>query len=455
MAARSAVVVGAGLAGLSAAYRLQQSGWTVTVLEKLTRPGGRVLTLRREGYTIDAGPDAMTAGYVETQALAKEVGLSQNFVRSSPVIGLVRAGRVINIDTSKPLAAAFTPALSGVAKFKLMRGVWRLRKQLKGVDSFRLIESAGRDDASESAQTFSERLFGREVTDYLIDPLMRLVAGTGAAGVSRLSVHGGLVNWSVPLINLRGGLDALQYALAKQLNIVYEADVQCVSEAGDGVFVSYRSSDGQTQKIQADACVIAATFDAAQSIHAPLAERAADYARELRYLSLISVSLAYAAPTHSKAYVVQVPTVEDPDVLLIFLQHNKAPDRTPAGSSLITLYSDGKATARLSPLSDAELTTWARGRIEKLFPELATQFCFASISRWPLAGYLATPGFWLRTRALHEASPKNARVQIAGDLFGAGSMESAVMWGRRAAENLLGNSNQTATETTVCKGDKR
>ncbi len=39
---RSCIVIGAGLAGLSAAYRLRTRGWNVTVLEALQKVGGRV-----------------------------------------------------------------------------------------------------------------------------------------------------------------------------------------------------------------------------------------------------------------------------------------------------------------------------------------------------------------------------------------------------------------------------
>lgn len=43
---RSAVVVGAGLAGLAAAHELHRAGCDVTVLEASDRPGGRAFTLR-------------------------------------------------------------------------------------------------------------------------------------------------------------------------------------------------------------------------------------------------------------------------------------------------------------------------------------------------------------------------------------------------------------------------
>lgn len=53
---RKAVVIGAGLGGLSAAIHLQQDGWDVTILERNGRVGGRMNITEGEGFQIDMGP---------------------------------------------------------------------------------------------------------------------------------------------------------------------------------------------------------------------------------------------------------------------------------------------------------------------------------------------------------------------------------------------------------------
>jgi oxygen-dependent protoporphyrinogen oxidase len=162
---------------------------------------------------------------------------------------------------------------------------------------------------------------------------------------------------------------------------------------------------------------------------------------KLRNVKLISVSLGYRVQTRSRAYAVLVPTAEYPEALLIFLQHNKCPDRAPRGHSLVTIYTDTGVTDRFLDYTDAQLEGWAAGIVEGLCPELAGQRDLCVVTRWPYAGYLADPGFWRRVSDLRRSLPACGPVQIAGDLFGAGSMESAGRWGEDAARCILDRSS--------------
>jgi protoporphyrinogen oxidase len=430
------VVVGAGLSGLAAAYRLQEAGATVTVLEAADRPGGRVCTERHGPYVVDTGPDALTAGYRSYLRLISDLGLQHRLNDTSAVVGLVRHGRVIDIDPGKPWRLPFTSALSVRGKLRLLAGAARLRSAIATIDSYDMSESADRDDPSITAHEYATRVFGPEVADYLIDPLMRLTTGSGGDNASRVNVLGALGAWSSALRAMQGGLGTVTDELAARLDVRYGSTVTRVDETASGVVVGYTDSEGD-HEMAAEGCVIGAMYRRAADIWPTLSTARPEFGDKLRDVKLISVSLGYAAPTATAAYPILVPTVENREALLIFMQHNKSPDRAPVGHSLVTVYTDTAVTDTYLDRSDAQLEAWAAGIVERLCPELRGRNDMCVVTRWPVAGYLADPGFWRRTADLRASLPADGPVQIAGDLFGAGSMESATRWGESAAATLL------------------
>jgi protoporphyrinogen oxidase len=225
--------------------------------------------------------------------------------------------------------------------------------------------------------------------------------------------------------------------LADRLDVRYRATVSRVDDAPAGASVTYIDADGAEHDLSADGVVISAMYDRASDIWPTLSHASPAFGDKLRNVKLISVSLGYTVPTRTAAYPILVPTVENREALLIFMQHNKSPDRAPAGHSLVTVYTDTTVTDAFLDRSDAQLENWAAGIIERLCPELTGRRDMAVVTRWPIAGYLAEPGFWRRSKTLLGALPADGPVQVAGDLFGAGSMESATRWGDNAAAVLL------------------
>lgn len=53
---RKVIVIGAGIAGLSAAIRLQHAGYRVEIYEKGSMPGGKMHQIKEKGFTFDVGP---------------------------------------------------------------------------------------------------------------------------------------------------------------------------------------------------------------------------------------------------------------------------------------------------------------------------------------------------------------------------------------------------------------
>jgi len=75
------VVVGAGIAGLVAAWELaRHGGIDVTVLEAERRPGGVIVTEQVDGFVVEGGPDGFLAGELELPELAHELGIGERVV---------------------------------------------------------------------------------------------------------------------------------------------------------------------------------------------------------------------------------------------------------------------------------------------------------------------------------------------------------------------------------------
>lgn len=436
---RSVVVIGAGVGGLTAAYRLQQAGFAVHVLEKGSGPGGRVQTISRDGYVFDQGADAITDGYSEYIELAGDVGIGDRLVATSPYIGMVRDGRIVELDCSRMMSMAMTPLLSWRAKLHLLKGVLALKRQPRVRAIPNMLEVAHLDDPATSAAALSRRLFGEEAATYLIDPVTKLFNGTSAARCSLLDVHISLVAAAHKPMTLRGGQAALPKAVAAQLDVRYGVAVTSVkTDAGGRVVVSYRDGDHQAHQLTADGCVIATQYDSAEAIYPELARIWPKVGRGVQPMALLKIQLAYRTRTRSRAYVVQVPDVEDPELYCLFLDHNKCSDRAPQGCSLITVYTTNEVTLRDLNAPDEKLVEWARTRAERLMPELRGHFDFPVISRWPYMAQVNYPGYYRKAAAdLKNLSP-GSPIQICCDIFSKCGQETSVVQGNAAARALRG-----------------
>jgi len=79
-APKEVIVIGAGLAGLAAAWELDEVGHEVTVLEAKSRPGGRVQTLREpfaDDLYAEAGGVAFSEAYSVAMGYIDALGLER------------------------------------------------------------------------------------------------------------------------------------------------------------------------------------------------------------------------------------------------------------------------------------------------------------------------------------------------------------------------------------------
>lgn len=438
------IVVGSGLAGLTAGYRLHEQGWQVIVLECLDRVGGRVLSESEDGFLFDVGPTIVTDNYTEYMKLVQDVGLSDKLVDCAPEMAVVKGSDLHILDTRKPLRSFLTTKLlPPVAKLRLaVRGV-RLIKPLYGLNPYELSNRVQYD--TESIETYIDRVFGRELNDLILDGVTRSMVTSSPDEVSVVGFLAGAVTASGKMQTLKGGLQILPSELAEKLEVHLCSPVTEVRNTDCGVEVYYQRSAGVAGCERAEACVIATPFQAAVDMYAPLKEIGADLLSRSKDSGCCSLQLTYSRRTEKEPYIVMVPKAASLEISTLFLEHIKAPDRAPAGTSLITAFFTDQRDIDFTNWSGDRLTTTARELIERLFPELRDHFMAARLTRWPYAASQADVGYYKALQKFLDDYPADAPVQMAGDYMALPSQESAVVAGVKAAKRILAAHSALAT----------
>ncbi|HET8834488.1 MAG TPA: protoporphyrinogen oxidase, partial [Gemmatimonadales bacterium] len=166
-------VVGGGVAGLSAAYRLKQRGNRVVVYEAGERVGGVVKTERRDGFVAELGANSIASLTPALHGLLVDLGLGPTLLPASPsarVRYIVKKKKLLPLPTS-PQDFLTTRLLSNGAKLAIFGEA---------------LVDPGEGTVDESIATFVRRRFNQEVLDYVANPF---VAGIYAGNPEQLAVR--------------------------------------------------------------------------------------------------------------------------------------------------------------------------------------------------------------------------------------------------------------------------
>lgn len=297
----SVAVVGAGVAGLAAAYAARRAGLDVVVLEASARAGGLVETERTHGLLIEHGADALLEAKPVGMHVVRELGLDGEIVRGGPAPrraflatddGLVpMPDGMGGMMPRSPWSVLASPLLSARAKLRLL--------------SEPLAPDA---DHEETVREFADRRLGAEVRAQLVDPLMRAIYGVRSERLGLTSAlphlaaaeqrYGSLARamWSARgsppgLATLRDGMSELVAALIAAIGrerIHVRRPVSSIERRGRGHALHL---GGDT--IHADAVIVAVPAWAAAELLAPLDARLADELAAIEHVNADVVSLAY------------------------------------------------------------------------------------------------------------------------------------------------------------------
>lgn len=440
---KDVIVVGGGLAGLSAAWRLRHTD--VLLLESADRVGGRVHSERRGAHWLNWGGHVYAGGDSATSWLLDDTGVDAVEVPGS-LAGLSMNGRTLTRGRVETFP--FRVPMSWHDRIHVARAGIKVR--LAVARYARVLARRPGENAAARQQRVYDFMNDRTFAEFvgalppdaraLFEPtvtrssanLDQIAAGAGVGYFSLVWNIGGGLNR-----NILGGPSTLTESIAAALGerVQRGATVHEVVQSDGSVVVRYRR-DGVDHEVRARTAVLATQAHVTHRI-------AVDLDRDLREaLSKIVygpfVSAAFLTDETSQqpwdgSYAIATPKRSFNVVLnMSNVVHGRAHERVP-GSSLM-VFSPADAASALMDLDDDEILRRYRHDLSEVLPGIDRTIAEAHVRRWPHGSPYSFPGRATLQPALTRR--RGGRVFLAGDYLGTLYTETAVATGLTAAKDV-------------------
>lgn len=434
MKQNSVIVVGAGIAGLSAAYELQKRGTDVLVLEAASRVGGRMMNDVQDGYILDGGAQFLSSAYPILSRYIHELGLASEFAETSAWAGVVRGQRIRSFRYDKP----FSLWTGGLLKFRewlsLGMGSFRLLKATRQIPTSDYAAWAQYDD--EATDHWSYDWYGKGVTDSFIEPMLEAFYFQAMEETSRalpiaLNAYGA---HKARTMTLTEGMGSLPRRMAASLDIRFGTAAERVMVDGDEVVVV---SGAET--FRAAHVILAVPAYVTQDIYNPEDETETDLIKT-QYSSTVNIAIALKNK-HSngwglgEVYGIWIPRTERQKVAAITIESHKHPHRAASGE-LINVMLSGEAGAEMVEMDDEAILAEIMPELEAYLPGLSKDIAFVKVYHWSHAEPMSPVGRSQKIKQYRESLGQNPRVILAGDYMGMPFTEGAAETGVWAASRI-------------------
>jgi oxygen-dependent protoporphyrinogen oxidase len=433
------LVIGGGVAGLTAAWKLSRAGHEVTVFEREAVPGGRMRSERLETprgvFVVDRGAQFVASGYRNMMAAVATLGLAPKLHAVGKTNNaILRDGVLHPGDYGNLVELARSRLVSNRAKLALPRLLFEIARHRKRLDPYAPARAAAID--RESLAEGLTRVVGAEAMEYLFSPAFSSTFDADpedhSLAFALLTVR--FVLGGFRLLAFEGGIGLLTQTLAAQVPVRTGVTVTQVETDATRARVTVRGDQGE-ETIDADAAVVAVPGVLVSKLVATLTPDERAFFDRVRYVrGMVCFLMTARAPATLPWYGVAFPRREQIGLYGLAVDHWKA-GVAPAGAGLLNAALTASAAERLRDAPDEAvvahvLDALAKTPVGRLDP-VAT-----AVHRWDPMLPLFPAGHLGALARFESRVTRSPRLAFAGDWRLGPYTEMALTSGLRAATEI-------------------
>jgi len=431
--------VGTGPAGLSAAWRLTESGRRVVLYDRRSVPGGLMRSDVVDGAVVDVGAQMFASTYRSSMRLAGAVGLGSLLVRSPGRDALWRAGRAHTISYGSAASMATSTALPALLKLRLVsKYLPFLARRCRSLDANDPAGTGGAALDDESISDWGSRELGRDFVELMAYPFLSAYHGGVPERTSAAFYHAlARVGMDVELYGMMGGTGRLAFGVVDALEarggeFVGGRAVRAVEFDARGVMVRLEGGE----EAEHDAVVVATPAAEARSLVATVPELGA-WLDRVEAAPFVSVAVVTDRPVRTKWFGLAVPRIESPGDRLVAacVEATKAPGIVPEGSGLIVAFPSPAKVAGLLEGPPERTPPEVLPALDRLLGSVSGMAKVVKVYRHVEGHTQFYPGY-IRHLLRFREEWLPGRVALAGDYLVAPTIEGAVISGERAAVRI-------------------
>jgi oxygen-dependent protoporphyrinogen oxidase len=424
---RSCVVVGGGLAGLSAAFRLSNAGIRVTVLEAAPSFGGRARTETVSECIVNTGAGFVTSFYDTTLGLLQELRLRTFEPEEQYGVVATPFGK-LPLDLRSPRRLLRFPLITTTGKLRALSlfGQSFLRRPVHIGNP----DSLARMDRGSTIERWGRRSLGETAYQYLlrtsVEPFFYFATEQASSALAKALVRHAR-GWH--MLAIEGGIGAMCNALAARLEVRTGCKASHVEQSDNSVTVHHSGG-----KIEADYAILALPAPAAARLEGNLDPDDRKHLEAVRFVPNILLYFGYERPITVQHPLVTPAGPGKHPIARIRTISEWVPSYVPEGKEMVSVHATGWRSAELIDEEPERIINELRRDTESIFGRLADPDWIRLYPRRN-AVVLPQPGHYRRARAFLRKPRK--RMLYAGDWLTGSTIEGAIRTGINAAEAIL------------------